>query len=245
MDLSAMYGECGRLLGDPNNERWVVATLKTRLNLAMTVVQALTNAVKTLETLTPVAGTEEVQLDTDVIDVIRVHIKNSSGEWVPLGGILKDQLDFEDPNWQQREDGRPVRFSWDGTNQKLILVPAPSSEWANANGLRAWEIQRPADLSTTTDVPFASNAAFIPYHMSLVHWATAQCWMDDGTPEALAKSKFHRSDDFSRPGKFEMEVKKIWQKFDAPEAIPARILWRPQGGRASRLGVRSKGNPLG
>jgi hypothetical protein len=244
MDLSAMYAESGRLLGDPNNERWVVATLKTRLNLAMTVVQALTNAVKTLETLTPVAGTEEVQLDTDVIDVVRVHIKNSSGEWFPLSGILKDQLDFEAPNWQQMEDGMPRRFSWDGTNQKLLLIPAPSSEWAVSNGLRVWEIQRPVDLSATTDVPFSTNTAFIPYHMSLVHWTVAQCWMDDGTDEALKKSRFHRSDDFSRPGKFEMEVKKIWNKFDAPEAIPARILWRPQGGRASGIGTRSKANPL-
>lgn len=245
MDQAALYAEEARLLGDPSNDRWTTAVLQTRNNIAMTKILAITNAVKTLETLTPVSGTETVQLDSDVMDIIRVHIKNSSGEWYPLQGILRDQLDFEDPNWQQREDGMPVRWTWDGTNQQLILVPAPSSQWANSSGLRAWTVQNPTEMTETTDVPFSSNAAMVPYHMAIVHWVVAQCWMDDGTPEAMAKAKFHRSGDFSRPGQFENEIKLIRSKFDAPASIPARILWKPQGGRASRIGTRSKANPLG
>ena len=245
MDVSDFYSEIGRKLNDVNNERWSQAIILERLNRSMTRVLALTNAVKTLETLTPVAGTETVSLDADVMDIVRVHIKNSSGEWKPLQGILKDQLDFEDPDWQNREDGEPIRWTWDGTNQDLILVPAPDSEWAQTDGLRVWEIQKPADMSASSDVPFSSNAAMIPYHPALIHDVVADCWQDDGTPEALAKAKFHRSGDFSRPGQFELEIKLIRSKFDAPQSIPARILWRPEGGRASKVGLRTKDNLFG
>jgi hypothetical protein len=244
MLVSAIYSECGRLLADPNNDRWVAATLLARINLASTHILSLTNAIKTVETLNTVAGTEEVALDSDVMDVVRVHIKNTDGEWKPLVGILRDQLDFEDPNWQQRENAGPVRWSWDGTTQKIILVPPPSADWAGTGFLKAWTIQNPTALTLSSETPFAGNAAMIPYHMAIVHWVVAQCWMDDGTPEALSKARFHRSDDFSRPGKFEAEIKKIRAKFDAPENINSRILWRPQGGRASRVGNRSKANPL-
>jgi hypothetical protein len=153
-------------------------------------------------------------------------------------------LDFQDPNWRNRDTDEPLAYTWDGTNQQLILVPAPSSEWAQTDGLEVWEVQKPADLDDSADVPFASNNAMIPYHLAIVYWVVAQCWIDDGTPEALGKSKFHRSDDFSRPGKFENEIQKLWKKFDTPKDIPARILWKPEGGR---LGTRAqaKSNPLG
>ena len=244
MNVTAMYAEIGRLLGDPNNDRWVVATLLARINLAQTRVLGLTNAVKTKEALTPVAGTATVSLDTDTMDIIRVHIKNSSGSWKKLDGILRDQLDFQSPGWRQFSTGEPLAYTWDGTNLQLTLIPAPSSEWAQTNGLEVWEVQKPADMATGADTVFAANNAMIPYHMSVVHWVVAQCWMDDGTPEALGKSKFHSSGDFARPGEFENEIKQIWKKFDSPEDIPARILWRPQGGRASRAGLYTKSNPI-
>lgn len=246
MDVSALYAEIGRLLNDPSNGRWSQSVLLSRINLAQTAVLAYTNAVKTKEELTPVASTEEVQLDTDTMDIIRVHIQNSSGEWKKLDGILIDQLDFEDPNWQQRDDGEPLRYWWDGTNQKIHLVPAPSSEWANSNGLRVWEVQKPADLDDSADVPFASNAAMIPYHPAIVHWVVSQCFMDEiaTRPEAKADARFHRSGLLDKPGEFEHEIKKLKAKFDAPEDIPARLLWRPQGGRIGRFGL-SKDNPLG
>lgn len=245
MDVSAFYTEIGQLLNDASNQRWSQPLLLSRMNLAATDVLIHTNAVKTKETLTPVSGTSTVSLDSDTIDVIRVWIMNSSGEWKKLNGMLREQLDFEDPNWMQRDNGEPLVYWWDGTNQQLNMVPAPDSEWAQTNGLNVWEVQKPAAMTASSDVPFSSNAAMIPYHLAIAHWVVAQCWMDDATPEALGKSKFHRSDDFQRPGKYEMEIKKIWKKFDAPEDIPARILWKPQGGRASNGNIFSKANPLG
>lgn len=218
--------------------------MTSRANLALTDIQKNTNAVKTMEELTPVVSTENVSLDSDTLDIVRVDIKNASGEWTKLRGVFRDQLDFQDPNWQQKDDGEPLLYWWDGTNQVLHLVPAPSADWAQTNGLRVWEVQKPADMSVSSDVPFSSNAAMIPYHLAVVHWVVGQCWMDDGTPEALSKSKFHRTDDFSRPGKYEMEIKKIWAKYDAPQDIPARILWRPEGGRASKVGYITKANPF-
>ena len=244
MLVSDIFSEAGKLLGDPNNERWSQATLLTRLNIAQTKVLAYTNAIKTLEMLTPVVSTAAIQLDSDVIDIVRVWLMDSSGNWKKLEGTLVDQLDFDNPNWQNLSDGEPETYWWDGTNQKINLVPKPSAQWANANGIKVYEIQNPTDLTATTDTPFASNAALIPYHMALVYWVVSECFMDDGTPEALAKSKFHRSGLISRPGNFENEIQLIRGKFDVPEDIPVRILWRPTGGRASK-NASSKSNPFG
>jgi hypothetical protein len=246
MNVSEFYSEIGRKLGDPDNDRWSQSVLLTRMNRSQTKVLVLTNSVKTKETLTPVAATDTVQLDTDVIDIIRVDIQRTNGSWFKLRGYLRDQLDFEDPNWQQRQDGEPELYWWDGTNQQLNLVPAPDSDNAIASGLRVWEIQKPADMAAVGDQPFGSNAAMIPYHGAIVHDVVADCFQDDGTPEALAKSRFHRSGLMSNPGEFEREIMRINSKFDIPEDIPARLLWRPQGGRASNGGGSwSKESPFG
>lgn len=246
MDLSAIQAECARLLGDVGNNRWGASVLTLRINIAQTNILGYTNAVKTKQTLTPTANTATVSLDTDTMDIIRVDIKRTNNSWVKLRGYLRDQLDFEDPNWQQRTAGEPIGYWWDGTNQQINLFPVPDTANAITNGLRAWSVVKPADLSSSTDLPFDSNVAMIPYHMAICHWVVAQCFMDDGTPEALAKARFHRSGLMDRPGAFETEIMRITSKFDSPEDIPARIMWAPQGGRASSLGLAAgKSNPLG
>lgn len=244
MEVSDFYSEIGRLLNDPNNTRWTQDVLLKRMNRSQSNVLILTSSVKTLELLTPVAATPTVQLDTDVIDIIRVYIQRTNGDWIKLKGKFLDQLDYEEPNWQQIDDGEPRLYWWDGTNQQINLVPAPDSANAISSGLKVWEIQKPADMVNTTDVPFGSNAAIIPYHTAIVHDVVATCWQDDGTPEALSKSRFHRSGMMDKPGEFEREIKKLNAKFDAPEDIPARILWRPQGGRIGSTGT-TKDNPFG
>jgi hypothetical protein len=242
MQVSDFYAEIGRLLADPNNQRWGQDVLLTRMNRSQTKVLILTNSVKTREVLTPVAATSAVQLDTDTIDIIRVDIQRTDGSWVKLRGYLRDQLDFEFPNWQQLEDGEPLGYWWDGTNQQLNLVPAPDSVNAITDGLRVWEIQKPEDMSDSSDQPFGSNAAMIPYHMAIAHDVVADCFQDDATPEALSKSRFHRSGLMAKPGEFELEIMRINSKFDAPEDIPVRILWQPTGGRASRGSYDRKGS---
>lgn len=244
MDVASLYSEIGRLLSDPNNNRWSKATLLTRINEAQRQILRYTNAIKTREDLTPVAGTAAYSLDTDTMDIIRVYIKNSSGSWKELDGVSEEELNFHSPNWRNLTNGEPIGYTWNGTDQQITLVPAPDSTWAQTDGLQVWEVQVPAALTATTDVPFASNTAMIPYHMAIAYWVAAQCWMDDGTPESLSKSKFHRSGTFKNPGNFENEIKAIWGKFDSPQDIPARIMWRPQGGRATKAGVRTKSNPF-
>lgn len=245
MNVSEMYAEAGRLLNDPLNQRWTPDVLLSRFNFAATKVLAYTSSVKTLELLTPTAGNPEVQLDTDVIDIIRVDWTQTDGSIFKLQGYLRDQLDFQVPNWQQLNPGQPLAYWWDGTNQRINLIPTPSSDNIVTNGLKVWEVQNPAPLADVSDIPFSSNAAMIPYHLSIVHWAVAQCWMDDATPESLAKSKFHASGLMDKPGQFELEIKRILAKFDSPEDIPAKIMWRPTGGRLSGSGsVDRKANPI-
>jgi hypothetical protein len=245
MNLEGIWAESGRLLNDPNNDRWSQAILTTRANEAQTIVQALTKAVKVKETLTPVADTQEVTINTGSIDILRVVLTLANGNKKPIEGLNREELDYRYPNWENMGSGEPDVYFFDATNAQINLVPAPDSIHAIASSLEVWEVRKPADMDDAADVPFDSNVPMTPYHLSIVHWVVAQCWMDDATPESLAKSKFHKSGMLERPGEFEKQIMLIRADFDNPTDIPTRILWRPQGGRLGRTNRLSKSNPMG
>jgi hypothetical protein len=245
VNLGQIWAECGRLLNDPNNDKWSQSVLTFRANQAQTIVQNYTKAVKTKETLTPTANNPEVSVDSDTLDILRVVLTLSNGHKKVLNGINREELDFRFSNWQDWDAGEPEMYWFDATNGKINLVRAPDSANATTSGLAVWEVLKPADVSVSTDTPFDSNTPMIPYHLSIVHWTVAQCWMDDGTPEALAKARFHRSGSLDRPGEFEKEIMRIRKDFDVPTDVPSHIMWRPQGGRLAKWGKISKSNPLG
>lgn len=244
MNLSDLQAEIGRLLNDPSNQRWTTDVLTTRINQAQTIVQGYTNAVKTLETLTPVVDTATVSVNSGTLDIVRVRITRSNGDKEKLEGITVEELDFRYPNWENLGSGKPENYWFDATNAQINLVPKPDSTNAITNGLSVWEVRKPADLSSSTDIPFDSNSPMVPYHLSIVHWVVAQCWMDDATPEALGKSKFHKSGILERPGEFEKQIMRIREDFDMPVDIPARVLWKPQGGRVGSWSTPSKSYPF-
>jgi hypothetical protein len=243
MQLSDLQAEIGRLLSDPNNDRWPASVLTTRINLAQTEIQGYCNAVKTTETLTPVANQATLAVNANTMDIIRATKTLTTGDVVPFKGMSREELDFQYPTWKQWTSGEPITWWWDGSNQQINLVPVPDASNAITNGITVWEIRKPADLAASTDIPFDSNTGMIPYHLAICHWVAAYCFMDNGTAEALAKSKFHRSGSMQSPGQYELELKRIMEKFDAPEAIPDRILWKPEGGRTGSWGP-SKAFPL-
>lgn len=244
MNLGELQAECGRLLSDPNNNRWSAAILTKRLNDAGSDIQSITNAIKTEEALTPTANVGAVSLDDSTINITRVSIQRSNGNIFPLDGLNREELDFRYPNWQNLDAGEPFAYWYDGSTNDLNLVPPPDSNNVIASGLSVWEVRKPSDMSNPTDIPFDSNTAMVPYHMALVHWAVAQCWMDDGTPEALAKSHFHKSGDIDHPGQYELHLKRIMQNFDSPIDVPTKILWKPQGGRLGMYGMPTKSYPF-
>lgn len=245
MNLSSLQAECGRLLSDATNDRWSAATLLARINVVQTEIQGLTDAVKTKESLTPTASVSAVSLNANTMDIIRATKTLANGSIRPLPLINREELEYLYEDWQQWTAGEPQYAWYDGTNQTLNLVPAADAAFvATTTPLQVWESRKPADLALSTDVPFDSNNQMIPYHMAIVHGVVALCFQDDGTPEALTKSKFHRSDNMMRPGKFEEWVGKIMAEFDAPTAVPSRILFRPQGGRVGSWGFPTKSSPL-
>lgn len=245
MNLLSLQQEIGRLLSDPNNQRWAPDILTTRINQAQTIVQGYTNAVKTLEQLALVASQREYSLNANTMDIIRVNLTDSVGNTFKLQGISREALDIEYPNWQNYSAGKPMFYYYDATNQKIGMVPSPDgNQAAVTTPVSVYEIRQPSDLANLTDIPFDSNNQMIPYHLAIVHWVVAQCWMDDGTPESLAKSKFHRTGNLQSPGQFELQIQRILAKFDTPIDIPSRIMFKLQGGRLGTLG-QSKAAPLG
>ena len=244
MILSQLQSECGRLLSDPNNDRWPAATLLTLINLAQTEIQGLTDAVKTSELLTPVVSTRTISVNSATMDIIRMSKTLTDGSIRPFQGVSREELDFMYPDWQQWADGEPLYWWYDATNRNINLVPKPSAAFAVANALTAWESRVPAALVAGTDVPFDANNQMIPYHMAIVHWVVSYCLMEDGTGDALTKAKFHKSGNILQPGQYELQIGRIQAEFDAPEAVPAHILFKPQGGRVGGWGFPSKSQPL-
>ncbi len=244
MNLSQIWAECGRLLNDPNNQRWTTDVLTTRANLAQVEIQGYTNAVKTTESLTPVAGTRTISVNASTMDIVRASKTQFNGAIKPFTGISREELDFRYPDWQQWTQGEPLYWFYDATNQQLNLVPTPDATNAITNGITAWESRKPADLVNSTDIPFDSNNQMIPYHIAICYWVVAECWMDDGTPEALAKSTFFKTGNMLRPGQYEYELGRIMAEFDVPEDVQGQLLWRPEGGRVGTWALPNKANPL-
>lgn len=243
MNLSEIQAESARLLNDPNFQRWPAATLTVRANIAQTKIQGATDAVKTSETLTPVVSTRTITLDADTMNLVRASKTKFNGAIVPFNGISREELDFRYPDWQQWQDGEPLFWYYDATNQQINLIPKPDATNAITNGITVWESRVPAPLVNSTDIPFESNNQMIPYHIAICYWIVAQCWLDDGTPEALGKSKYFMSGNMLNPGLYEKEVGRILSEFDVPEIVPDQILWQPEGARTG-LNFPSKSYPL-
>lgn len=243
MNLSQLQSEIGRLLNDPNNLRWVASILTTRINIAQDEIQGFTNAVKVTETLTPLAGVQTITLNANTMDVLDGTVQDSSGNIKPLPIMSRQELDYRYSSWRQWTQGQPLLTWWDASNCQLNLVPTPDASNAVTNGITVSESRLPADLVNASDIPFDSNNQMVPYHMAIVHWVVSQCWIDDGTPEAMGKSKFHRSGDLLKPGMYESEIKRILDKFDKPTGQSSHILWQKEGGRIGAYGP-SKALPL-
>jgi hypothetical protein len=239
MQRTDLEAEIGRLLSDPNHDTWDLTGIRARIEEASAVIQALTNAVKTVETLTPTAETKEVSISDQTLDIVRATYTDAGGEVKVLQGKSREDMDFYYPGWENWDSGLPEFFFYDATNHQLNLIRKPSATYALTDSLKVWEIRIPTALTADSSVPFNSNAAMQAYANSITHWVVAQCFMDVGTQEALLKSKFHKSGSIDSPGEFEKYIRMIRAKFDSPSGVPARIKWAPQGGRLSfRGGLR-------
>ena len=250
MNLSQLQAECSRLLSDPNNDRWSLSVLTTRLNLAQSEIAGYTNCLQVTEDLTPTANTSAVLLapgglTTAIFDVIRVTITTTGGDVLPLPGITVEELDIRYPNWRQWSAGQPFTWWYNETNRQLNLVPAPDAANAITNGLQVREARTTDDMVNSTDSAFGGEVALLPYNMAVVHWTVALCFQDDGTPEALAKSKFHRSGSLKNPGEYELFLKRILSEFESSQVVPSSIIFKPQGGRIGTWYIPNKSNPLG
>lgn len=231
MQRSDLESEIGRLLSDPNHDTWDLTGIRARIEEASAVIQALTNAVKTVETLTPTAETKEVSISDQTLDIARVTLTKSDGDVHILKGYSRENLDYYYPDWEDWTSGLPDFYYYDATNHQLNLVRKPSAAYATTDSLKVWEIRIPTALTSDSSIPFDSNAAMQAYVNSVAHWVAAQCFMDVGTQEALLKSKFHKSGSIENPGEFEKYIRMIRAKFDSPSGVPERIKWIPRGGR--------------
>lgn len=245
MNLTQIQSECGRLLSDPTNDRWPLATLLLRINQAQTEIQSYTNAIKKSVFYTATASISYVTLSSSLLTVLSVTKTFSDGSIRPLPLITIQELNYLYPDFRQWTSGEPLYAYLDGTYQRLYLVPTPDTTFAaTANAIGTYESQIPAALVNSTDIPFDSYTPMVPYHMSIVHWVVALCFQDDGTPESLAKSRFHKSGEMMRPGEYEKELGRILAEFDIAEQVPARVMFKPAGGRVGSWWIPSKSNPL-
>jgi hypothetical protein len=252
MQRSDLEAEISRLLGDPNNSRWTVAVIDTRLDAAEVDVLKWTNATKKATSYTPVAGSNYVTVGTRILDILDATflqpdgtIKGAKNRFDPISVW---DLNFNRPNWRNESPGEPILWAFDATNNRVILVPAPDATNAIASALTLLEVDTPTtplSQGTASSVPFDSNSLMVPYGRALVYWVVSECLKDNNDSDSLQKARYFRSNDMQRPGEYEKEVKQILMKFDVPEAVPASVKFQPTGGRISGNGMNQKSNPLG
>lgn len=187
-----------------------------------------------------------------IIDILRATFTLPDGtvrvDGAGFSPINRYQLDRDRPNWQNEAAGEPELWAWDASTRSVILIPKPDTAHAAvANALTLLEVHQPASLATglSTDVPFDSNALMVPFHRSLIYWATAECLLGNTDADSLNKAKYFRSENRQEPGLYESEIKKLLALFDVPEVIPARVSYQPTGGRLGSPGQLTKSNPLG
>lgn len=161
--------------------------------------------------------------------------------------ISRYQLDIDRPNWRNEDAGEPVLWTFDASNDQVILIPKPDSAHVVANALTLTEVRQPTTLSSgaASSIPFDSNSLMVPFHRALIYWAVAECLRDNSDTDSLNKAKYFRSDNRQEPGLYETEIKQIMSLFDVPEVQPARVSCRPTGGRLGSPGQLTKSNPLG
>lgn len=252
MQRSDIEAEISRLLGDPSQTRWATSVIDTRLDAAEVDVLKWTNATKKANSYTPTANSNYVTVGTTILDILDATytladgtVKSAKRRFDPMS--LWD-LNFNRPNWRNEAPGEPILWSFDATNDRIILVPAPDASNVPASALTLLEVDTPAvplSQGTAASVPFDSNALMVPYNRALIYWVVSECLKDNNDSDSLQKARYFRSNDMQNPGEYEKEIKQILMKFDVPEAIPAGVKFQPQGGRISGYGINQKSNPLG
>lgn len=251
MQRSDLESEVARLLGDPGFTRWTTAIIDSRLDAAQIDVQKYAKAVKITTSYTPAANVATVTVSDQIIDVLRATytlpdgtIKTADRGFRPIN---RYQLDADRPNWPNEAAGEPVLWTFDASNRNVILIPMPDAANAIANALTLLEVRQPTALSagSSASIPFDSNALMVPFHRALIYWATAECLRDNADEASMSKAKYFRSDNRQQPGLYETELRQIMSLFDVPEAVPARVTFKPSGGRLGSPGQLTKSNPLG
>ena len=252
MQRSDLEAEISRLLGDPAATRWTTSVIDTRLDAAEVDVLKWTNALKQSNSYTPTANSSYVTVNTKLLDILDAiytqpdgTIKGSKRRFDPIS--LWD-LNFNRPNWRNETPSEPVLWSFDASNDRIILVPPPDSSNVSDSNLTLLEVATPTtplSQGSSTSIPFDSNSLMVPYHRALAYWVVSECLKDNNDSDSLQKARYFRSNDLQRPGEYEKEIKQILMKFDVPEAVPAGVKFQPQGGRISGYGLNQKQNPLG
>ena len=251
MQRSELEAEVSRLLGDPSQTRWTAPVIDLRLDAAQIDVQKYAKAVKVTASYTPTVNVSAVVVSALIIDILRATFTLPDGtirvEGNGFSPINRYQLDRDRPNWPNESAGEPVLWCWDASTKSVILVPKPDAAHAVSNALTLLEVRQPTAMATGTaaDVPFDSNSLMVPFHRALIYWSVAECLRDNADADSLNKAKYFRSDNRQAPGLYETEIKMLLSLFDVPEVQPARVSWKPTGGRLGSPGQLTKSNPLG
>lgn len=252
MQRSDLESEVSRFLGDPSQTRWSTTIIDSRLDAASIDVQKYAKAVKTTATYTPTANQSTVTVSTAIIDILNGTytlpngtIKSANRGFNPIN---RYQLDMDRPNWRNESAGEPVLWTFDASNDQVILIPKPDAANVSSNALTLTEVRQPANTlsaGTASTVPFDANSLMVPFHRAIIYWAVAECLRDNQDTDSLSKAKNFRSDNRQAPGLYESELKQIMALYDVPEVQPANVRFQPTGGRLGSPGQLTKSNPLG
>jgi hypothetical protein len=170
------------LIDDPNNRLFTAAQVLAKLQEAQERFVLDTRVLRDNSVITLVAGTQEYDIPTDAMDIVRVLFNG-----VPLNRKSKFELSYlsGSSRWDQ-DSGTPSDYyvDLDPNNKKIGLRPIPVS----SGDLPVEYVKIPPALSSGSSVPLDGHTLLVPYHNALAYWSAKELLLIRPSSDNIAKA---------------------------------------------------------
>lgn len=157
---------------------WSDENLNTKINLVQQNIAGGAKFLTGTYSTSTVMGQREYSVPSDLIMIEKVGfwISPSTVAFRRLEYKSIDNLDSENPNWQNASTGKPLYYYQRGDN--IGLYPSCSAAYSTTSiGLQIEYVKQADNLSSDSSVPFDAYPLLIQYHDMIVAGVVDLCRM--------------------------------------------------------------------
>lgn len=161
-----------------NNPIWSDTVLNRRINMENRRIAIFTRALYSKTTSNITVGQAEYDRPATAFTVDRVSYRILSGtsSYRKLVYSTQEYQDRERQNWENLANGRPLEYY--ERDNKIGLVPPPSSTYNLASALKIEYFKIPADMDADTDEPWDSRDDYEQFHDIIILGVKLMCLRD-------------------------------------------------------------------